>query len=65
MKRERLASEAEKGGSGAGEKRTNNYLRYGLSNITSLVESNKAKLVCIAHDVEPVELVLWLPELCK
>jgi len=30
-----------------------------------LVESKKAHLVIIAHDVDPLELVLWLPTLCK
>merc|ERR1711890_222640 len=25
----------------------------------------KAKLVCIAHDVEPIEIVVWLPALCR
>jgi Ribosomal protein HS6-type (S12/L30/L7a) len=40
-------------------------LKYGLSQITQLVESNKAKLVVIAHDVDPIELVLWLPALCR
>jgi len=29
------------------------------------VESGKAQLVVIAHDVDPVELVIWLPALCK
>lgn len=40
-------------------------LKYGLNQITSLVESKKAKLVVIAHDVDPIELVLWLPALCR
>ena len=26
---------------------------------------NQAKLVVIAADVDPIELVLWLPRLCK
>lgn len=26
---------------------------------------NKAQLVVIAHDVDPVELVVWLPALCR
>jgi len=30
-----------------------------------LIEQKKAKLVLIAHDVDPVELVLWLPALCR
>merc|ERR1711967_182061 len=29
------------------------------------VEQKKAKLVVIAHDVDPLELVVWLPALCK
>lgn len=30
-----------------------------------LVECGKAQLVVVAHDVDPVELVVWLPALCK
>jgi large subunit ribosomal protein L7Ae len=41
------------------------FIKYGLSHITNLVENKKAKLVVIAHDVEPVELVVWLPALCR
>jgi large subunit ribosomal protein L7Ae len=40
-------------------------VKYGLNHITGLVEQKKAKLVAIAHDVDPVELVVWLPTLCK
>lgn len=40
-------------------------LKYGLNHITTLVENKKAKLVVIAHDVDPIELVLWLPQLCR
>lgn len=40
-------------------------LKYGLNHITYLVENKKAKLVVIAHDVDPVELVVWLPALCR
>lgn len=40
-------------------------LRYGLKAITGLVENAKAKLVVIAFDVDPIELVVWLPTLCK
>merc|ERR1712080_794921 len=42
-----------------------NVLKFGLNHITSLVESGEAKLVIIAHDVDPIELVLWLPSLCR
>jgi len=40
-------------------------VKYGLKHITALVEARKARLVIIAHDVDPLELVLWLPTLCK
>lgn len=40
-------------------------VKCGLNHVTSLVESKKALLVIIAHDVDPLELVLWLPTLCK
>lgn len=40
-------------------------LKYGINHITSLVESKKAQLVVIAHDVDPIELVAWLPALCR
>merc|ERR1712054_139417 len=41
------------------------FLKFGLNHVTSLVESGEAKLVVIAHDVDPIELVLWLPSLCR
>lgn len=40
-------------------------LKYGLKHVTSLIENKKAKLVVIAHDVDPIELVVWLPALCR
>lgn len=40
-------------------------IKFGLNHITTLIESKKAKLVIIAHDVDPVELVVWLPALCR
>jgi large subunit ribosomal protein L7Ae len=42
-----------------------NFLKYGINHVTALVEQKKAKLVVIANDVDPVELVLWLPALCR
>mgnify|MGYP003385676695 CR=1 FL=1 len=42
-----------------------NVLKFGLKHVTTLIEEKKAKLVCIAHDVAPLELVLWLPALCR
>merc|ERR1712113_133086 len=40
-------------------------IKYGINHITKLIESKKAKLVCIAHDVDPIEIVVWLPALCR
>merc|ERR1719331_3705139 len=40
-------------------------LKYGLNHVTTLVENKAAKLVAIAHDVDPIELVVWLPALCR
>jgi len=42
-----------------------NTIRSGMNTVTSLVEKKKAQLVIIAHDVEPIELVLHLPTLCR
>jgi len=40
-------------------------LKFGLNHITTLIEQKKARLVVIAHDVDPIELVVWLPALCR
>jgi len=40
-------------------------VKYGINQVTSLVESKEAGLVIIAHDVDPIELVVWLPALCR
>jgi len=40
-------------------------VKYGLNHITGLVEQKKAQLVLIASDVDPIELVVWLPALCR
>jgi len=41
------------------------FVKYGINHITTLIEEKKAKLVVIAHDVDPIELVVWLPALCR
>jgi len=41
------------------------FVKYGLNHVTTLIETKKAKLVVIAHDVDPIELVVWLPALCR
>jgi large subunit ribosomal protein L7Ae len=40
-------------------------VKYGLNHVTYLIEQGKAQLVVIAHDVDPIELVVWLPALCR
>jgi len=40
-------------------------IRSGVNTVTNLVESKKAQLVVIAHDVDPIEVVLFLPALCR
>lgn len=40
-------------------------LKYGLNHVTTLIEKKRAKLVVIAHDVNPIELVVFLPALCR
>lgn len=39
-------------------------IKFGLNHITNLVQSKKAEVVLIAHDVAPLELIVWLPTLC-
>lgn len=38
---------------------------YGINNVVRLIERKAAKLVVIAHDVEPLEMVVFIPYLCK
>jgi len=58
-----MAQQKKDGKETGGKKPT--VLKYGLNHVTTLVEQKLAKLVVIAHDVDPVELVVWLPALCR
>ncbi|KAG0202259.1 60S ribosomal protein L8B [Mortierella sp. GBA30] len=40
-------------------------LKFGINHVKALVEAKKATLVLIANDVDPVDLVLSLPALCR
>jgi len=40
-------------------------VRQGANTVTSLIEQKKAQLVVIAHDVDPIELVVFMPALCR
>merc|ERR1711872_684837 len=52
---------------GAGDKPTKKpfLMGSGINTVTTLVEQKKAQLVVIAHDVDPIEIVLFLPALCR
>ena len=66
-KKERLtAAAADKaaGGSGVSGPKPQ-VVKFGLNHVTYLIEQKKAKLVLIAADVNPIELVVWLPALCR
>lgn len=68
QKKERLrglaASKAEGKGSGSSDKPPP-VVKFGLNHVTDLIEKKKAKLVLIAFDVDPLELVMWMPALCR
>jgi len=52
-------------GGGKAPERAAYQIKFGLKHVTTLVEEKKAKLVLIACDVDPIELVMWLPALCR
>eukprot|EP00741_Cyanophora_paradoxa_P007468 tig00000128_g7223.t1 len=66
-KKERLKKAAEDKAAGKAEDKSKKpiVLKYGINHITTLIEQKKATLVVIAHDVDPIELVIFLPALCK
>jgi len=41
------------------------YIKHGINNITNLIQKKKALFIVIANDVNPIELVIWLPTLCQ
>merc|ERR1712045_893178 len=67
QKKERLRERAEARADGKGDAPTKRapMVRHGANTVTTLVEKKKAQLVVIANDVDPIELVLWLPALCR
>merc|ERR1719253_269377 len=65
-KKQRLKAAAAKELAGESvESKKPKVIKFGLNHVTTLVETKKAKLVVIAHDVDPIELVVWLPALCR
>jgi len=67
QKRQRLLKLAEAKAKGETVPPTpkTNTVHYGVNEVTRLVEQKRAKLVAIAHDVDPIEMVVWLPTLCR
>merc|ERR1712002_90168 len=66
-KKERLRKRAEERAKGKEDTPTKRppVVRSGINTVTALVESKRAQLVVIAHDVDPLEIVLFLPALCR
>jgi len=65
QKKQRLLTKAGEGAEAKPDTAKPKVVKFGLNHVTSLVERRKAKLVIIPHDVDPLELVLWLPTLCR
>lgn len=40
-------------------------LKFGYNHVVDLIEKKKAKFVVIAADVDPIEIVAFIPTLCK
>lgn len=61
-KRDRLRKRAEAVATGKPDAPTKrqNWIRQGINTVTTLVEQKRAKLVVIAHDVEPIEVCVEL-----
>ncbi|KAG7817822.1 hypothetical protein KL919_003557 [Ogataea angusta] len=67
-KKERLTKEAAAIAEGKKKEDVSSkpfVVKYGLNHVVSLIENKKAKLVLIANDVDPIELVVFLPALCR
>ncbi|KAI0733255.1 ribosomal protein L4 [Fomitopsis betulina] len=66
-KKARLEATAKEAAEGAEAKDTKKplFVKYGLNHTVALIEAKKASLVVIAHDVDPIELVIFIPALCR
>lgn len=41
------------------------YIQHGLRKVVNSIRKGKALFVIISHDVNPIEIIIWLPFLCK
>ena len=67
-KKERLLKEAtaiEEGKKKEDVSKKPYAVKYGLNHVVGLIENKKAALVLIPNDVDPIELVIFLPALCR
>ena len=66
-KKQRLkeAAAAKASGKADSASKAPNVIKFGLKHVTTLIEEKKAQLVLIACDVDPIELVMWMPALCR
>ncbi|KAG4305945.1 hypothetical protein PORY_000855 [Pneumocystis oryctolagi] len=67
-KKQRLFKKAEENLKGVVDKSFSEkpfFVKKGLNHVVSLIENKKASLVIIANDVDPIELVVYLPALCR
>jgi len=66
-KKTRLRERAKKQADGKEDTPTKRppVVRSGVNTVTKLVEQKKAQLVVISHDVDPIEIVIFLPALCR
>lgn len=66
-KRQRLKEEAKNKADKKEQKPAEKpiVVKFGLNHVTTLVENKQAQLVVIAHDVVPLEMMIFLPALCR
>jgi len=66
QKKDRLVAAAKEGPEAGPKDKKPKFIKCGLNHVTRLIErKDTVKLVVIAHDVDPIEMVLWLPTLCR
>nr|XP_035120983.1 60S ribosomal protein L7a-like [Callithrix jacchus] len=65
-KKQKLLAQAKKKVAGKGDVLTKRppVFQAGVNTVTTLVENKKAQLVVNAHNVDPIELAVFLPALC-
>jgi large subunit ribosomal protein L7Ae len=60
-----LTEELKKATIGIVEKSVKGKIKAGLNEVTKAIERGNAKLIVVAEDVSPAELVMHIPILCK